>query len=192
MCLVLKNKDLENKPSKSRKGKEEATLAENSEVQTFRKTKINLIPMPPNSRSTDNRLGMKIFKMLILFYFLTLLFISTSVVYLLVFDNFESIISYYIIIIVPISLSASLLLYNPLDILKYIKFMPAYFYYLATYINILQIYSICKTDDVSWGTETITKNQGGNLKFQKFTYKKVLYLILYILTNSAFGLCFEK
>lgn len=68
---------------------------------------------------------------------------------------------------------------------------PGYIYYLPTYINILQIYAICQTDDVSWGTRTDGEKKS-NSRIQEFKYKKVLYLVAYVLSNSAFGFLFEK
>lgn len=140
--------------------------------------------------SKKNRCGAYIFNFLALFYFLTLLYILSVLLYVIIAVGFSSVAYITIIIIVPCTLVLSLLLYDPTSIWTYLKCCPYYIYYIPTYINILQIYSICKTDDVSWGTRG---NSGHyNTKYEAFKYKKFLYLLTYVLCNSIFGFLFEK
>lgn len=67
-----------------------------------------------------------------------------------------------------------------------------YLYYIPTYINILQIYAICKTDDVSWGTRISGDQSKYDKKAEDFKYKKFVYLVLYVFCNSIFGFLFER
>jgi hypothetical protein len=214
MCLVLEKDEL--KRIKKQRANSVFISTENT----------GIIIDDSNRRCISREPGEIIFDFLKCFYFFTLMFIVGAVLYIMIFKGFNSMISYYIIIIVPSSLVLSLLLYNIRDCFTYLRYFPAYVYYIATYINILQIYSICKTDDVSWGTEPGSKKDEemsnsrsraeettyedieketfmseSNMRIKKekddkkkrlFKYKKVLYLILYIASNSAFGFCFQK
>lgn len=138
-----------------------------------------------------NLCGTYIFHFLAFFYFLTLVFILFVLLYVLIFIGFENQAYLIILIIVPCTLIISLLLFDIRGIFKYFKYSFYYIYYIPTYVNILQIYSICKTDDVTWGTRD-DNNKEYNSKQELFKYKKFFYLILYVLCNSIFGFLFEK
>ena len=172
MCLVLDQSDLDDR-------KQRFVIVESHE------------PEPVKRRHS---FGAKIFNFFTFFYFLTMIFILAVVLYMLIARKFESTLTYYVIIIVPLVLIFSVLLYDPRTILTIAKCAPYYVYYIPTYINILQIYAICKTDDLSWGTRKAPNKQKSmeNEKFDKFKYKKVLYLIAYAITNSSFGVIFER
>jgi cellulose synthase/poly-beta-1,6-N-acetylglucosamine synthase-like glycosyltransferase len=135
-----------------------------------------------------NRCGSIIFNYLALFYFLVLLYILIVLLYVLIAVGFESEVYLIVIIIVPCTLILSLMLYDPSSICKYALCALPYAYYIPTYVNILQIYAICKTDDVSWGT----RGNDYNSKHEAFKYKKFFYLIAYVLSNSIFGFLFER
>ena len=140
---------------------------------------------------TKNKLGSQIFNLFAHFYFASELYILFAILYILIVIGFSSKISYFLIVVVPCACCLSLIMHDPSDIMRYAMYLPAYFYYIPSYINILQIYSICKTDDISWGTQKEAESHQ-SLKLQQFKYKKVLYLILYVLTNSIFGFLFER
>ena len=138
--------------------------------------------------------GKNIFHIITIIYFLTLLFIIASIIYFFITNQVNSPLSKYVIISVPAGIILSLILYEPLDILKYIKYLPSYFYYMATYINLLQIYAICKTDDITWGTRKRPdngKNANKSNKFLNFKYNKLLYVMLYVFCNSMFAVFLE-
>ena len=117
----------------------------------------------------------------------------------MVFTNaFASIFSKFIVMLAPGLIILSLTIYAPSDILKYLKYFPSYFLYISSYINILQIYAICKTDDITWGTrnnqddKNTKKTYKKSQKFQNFKYKKFIYLILYVFTNSFVGFLIQR
>ena len=138
-----------------------------------------------------NKTGSFIFNFLALYYFLVLLYIISVLLYVLIAVGFENSVYLIVLIIVPCTLVLSLLIYDFRSIKNYALCAIPYVYYIPTYINILQIYAICKTDDVSWGTRG-DPNKDYNSKFENFKYKKFFYLITYVFCNSVFGFLFEK
>jgi len=74
------------------------------------------------------------------------------------------------------------------EYLKMAVSAPAYISLLPFYINVLAVFAICKTDDVSWGA------QGGEVKNteKSFSRLKTWYLLFYIVCNVAFGMGFEN
>ena len=113
--------------------------------------------------------------------------------YMLITNSFSDPFYKYIVVVVPALIITSLTIYAPSDILKCLLYSPAYFLYISSYINILQIYAICKTDDITWGTRKNQENQNKekkykkSLKFQYFKYKKLMYLLLFVFCNSFVG-----
>jgi cellulose synthase/poly-beta-1,6-N-acetylglucosamine synthase-like glycosyltransferase len=122
---------------------------------------------------------------------MVLLYIVSVLLYVLIAVGFENSVYLIVLIIVPCTLVISLLMYDCRSIKNYAICAFPYVYYIPTYINILQIYAICKTDDVSWGTRGDPENDY-NSKFENFKYKKFFYLITYVISNSIFGFLFEK
>ena len=138
-----------------------------------------------------NRCGAYIFNFLAFFYFLTLAFILAVLLYVLIFQGFKNQAYLVILVIVPSTLALSLLIYDISGACNYLKYSFFYVYYIPTYVNILQIYSICKTDDLTWGTRG-NNAEGFNSKYELFKYKKFFYLITYVFCNSIFGFLFER
>ena len=58
-----------------------------------------------------------------------------------------------------------------------------------TYINILTVYAICKTDDVSWGTRG--KDEKGNSQQDEFMWKKTVFLAIFVACNVVMGGLFQ-
>jgi chitin synthase len=50
-----------------------------------------------------------------------------------------------------------------------------------TYINILTVFAICKTDDVSWGTRG--KDEKGSSQQDDFNWKKTVFLAIFVACN---------
>ena len=192
MSLVLDNSDLDDSPIHNTNGLHDISeirlSLDESNLEGINQSSINNgVPI----LQAKNTLGAQIFALFAHFYFISELYIVFAILYILISVGFSSSISYFLIVIVPSTCCLSLIMHNPRDIKQYVMYLPVYFYYIPTYINILQIYSICKTDDVSWGT---CKEGESDLSIttQKFKYKKVLYLIIYVLTNSIFGFLFQR
>ena len=41
---------------------------------------------------------------------------------------------------------------------------PAFIYYSPTYLMILNVYALCRIDDISWGTKGLDSEAGGKTK----------------------------
>lgn len=41
---------------------------------------------------------------------------------------------------------------------------PAFIFYSPTYLNILNVYALCRIDDISWGTKGLDSDTGGKTK----------------------------
>lgn len=54
-----------------------------------------------------------------------------------------------------------------------------------TYINILTVFAICKTDDVSWGTRG--KDEKGSSQQDEFNWKKTVFLAIFVACNVVMG-----
>ena len=62
------------------------------------------------------------------------------------------------------------------------------FYYtllMPTYINILMVYAVCKTDDVTWGTRG--KDEKGSSLQDEFNLKKTIFLVFFAACNICLG-----
>ena len=62
------------------------------------------------------------------------------------------------------------------------------FYYtllMPTYINILMVFAVCKTDDVTWGTRG--KDEKGSSLQDQFNWKKTVFLALFAGCNIILG-----
>ena len=214
MCLVLNNDDLfDNLDDKW--AQEDNAIKQNGILNTDNTLKAQMTNKITNTELNEGSLqkepiihiqnlekdrvvyGKTIFNVITIGYFATFVFIIAVILYLLIMNEFSSAYSKYIIIFLPVAIICSVIIYAPSDTLKCFKFLPAYFYYIPAYINILQIYAICKTDDISWGTlkspddTDLGKINKKSNKFHNFKFKKLLYLITYVLCNSAFGFLFE-
>ena len=103
--------------------------------------------MKNQSFANKNIFSNQILNILSGFYFATMVFIMGTIIYALVSQDFNSVLSFYVLTSIPPILIFSLIIYNPIEIVQYLKCFPAYIYYLPTHINILQIYSICNIDN---------------------------------------------
>ena len=137
------------------------------------------------------------FGIIVFAYFLSLLSIIGIIIYFFAAQKLTNPLSKYVVIFTPVGIILSLVLYKSSDIWKYIKYLPSYFYYISAYINLFQIYAICKTDDITWGTRKkpdskyIGKKNAKSKKFLNFKFKKLFYLVLYVFSNSAFAVIFQ-
>lgn len=64
----------------------------------------------------------------------------------------------------------------------------SFLFYGPTYLNILNIYSLCRIDDISWGTKGLDSGSGGNSKL-KDTWKliKFVHVAKYVFWNIIVG-----
>jgi cellulose synthase/poly-beta-1,6-N-acetylglucosamine synthase-like glycosyltransferase len=58
-----------------------------------------------------------------------------------------------------------------------------------TYINILSVFAMCRTDDVTWGTRG--KEEKGSSNQDIFKWKKTLFLAIYAVCNIAICACMQ-
>jgi chitin synthase len=64
----------------------------------------------------------------------------------------------------------------------------SFIFYSPTYLNILNIYSLCRIDDISWGTKGLESGSGGNSKL-KDSWKliKFVHVAKYVFWNIIAG-----
>ena len=62
---------------------------------------------------------------------------------------------------------------------------------IPVYINILMVFSISRTDDITWGTRHITGLEVDTQTVQ-YQLKKFLSLFFFVFCNLFFGLLFEQ
>jgi len=65
----------------------------------------------------------------------------------------------------------------------------SFLFYSPTYLNILNIYSLCRIDDISWGTKGLDTGSSKNDKL-KDSWKliKFVHVGKYVLWNIVFGI----
>lgn len=72
--------------------------------------------------------------------------------------------------------------------------LPAYIFYIPSYINLLQIFAFCRIDDLSWGTKGIDAKEGEiadeseRKLLKEWERRKYIFILQYISTNVV--LCF--
>lgn len=49
-------------------------------------------------------------------------------------------------------------------------------FYGPTYLNILNIYALCRIDDISWGTKGLDSEMGASKKARQESWKKIKLL----------------
>ena len=69
---------------------------------------------------------------------------------------------------------------------------PAFIFYSPTYLMILNVYALCRIDDISWGTKGLDSDAGGKTKSLQDNWKKIKFLHVskFVFYNSIFGFVF--
>lgn len=67
--------------------------------------------------------------------------------------------------------------------------VPSFIFYSPTYLNILNIYALCRIDDISWGTKGLDASTGGKNANLKDTWKivKFIHVGKYLFWNIIVG-----
>lgn len=203
MCLVLQKNDLKDDPIRVHveanirqlEDSESIAIIDSEISESARNLNIINEPnqvVPPITEILIERsqCGVWIFNVFTFFYFLSFVYISAAVLYILIVDGFESKLSYFLIILVPFVCLLSILMHKPKDYKDFLRCLPAFLYYLSASINISHIYSICNIKNIAWGTRK--KKNHESIRFQQFAYKKAIYVVAYFLINSIFGFMFER
>jgi chitin synthase len=61
---------------------------------------------------------------------------------------------------------------------------PAFLFYTPTYLIILNIYSLCKMDDMSWGTKGLEAESGdANTLAKEWKLIKYIHVVKYLIWN---------
>lgn len=64
----------------------------------------------------------------------------------------------------------------------------SFLFYGPTYLNILNIYSLCRIDDISWGTKGLDSGSGGNSKLKdSWRLIKFVHVAKYAIWNMIVG-----
>ena len=66
---------------------------------------------------------------------------------------------------------------------------PSFIFYSPTYLLILNIYALCRIDDISWGTKGLDAEAGGRTKALQDNWKKIkiLHVCKFVFWNSVSG-----
>ena len=65
----------------------------------------------------------------------------------------------------------------------------SFLFYSPTYLNLLNVYALCRIDDISWGTKGLDAASGGKNAHLKETWKvvKMIDVAKFVMWNSIFG-----
>lgn len=65
----------------------------------------------------------------------------------------------------------------------------SFIFYSPTYLNILNIYALCRMDDISWGTKGLNADTGGRKKEMLDDWKKIkiIHVSKFVLYNLMVG-----
>lgn len=93
------------------------------------------------------------------------------------------------IYIIPISLY-SLLFQGTGIVCEILIGSLSFLFYTPTYLNILNIYSLCRIDDISWGTKGLdsTSSKNSNLK-ESWKMIKFIHISKYVIWNVILSTC---
>ena len=142
------------------------------------------------SLSMDSKEVPKVIWRVLAWYFsFTVLVIFFAFFYYVFTDEFESPVSEFAAIFVPAGLFYCMLIYGE-DYWGLLVNLVPYVLMIPSYINILIVFSISKTDDVTWGTRSTSYDSKG--VSTGFKLKKVAYLFVFVVCNLASGLIFEE
>lgn len=66
---------------------------------------------------------------------------------------------------------------------------PAFIFYSPTYLNVLNIYALCRIDDISWGTKGLDSESGGKTKDLQDNWKKIkiIHVSKMVFWNAVVG-----
>ena len=64
----------------------------------------------------------------------------------------------------------------------------SFLFFSPTYLNILNIYSLCRIDDFSWGTKGLDAQKNKNLEIMStWKWLKYVHVLKYVVWNVVFG-----
>ena len=124
------------------------------------------------------------------FFSFTVVLIIIGLITFISLGELENELAFYGIIVVPISIFLSILIYGE-DYCKIAINSIPYILMIPVYINILMVFSISRTDDITWGTRHITGNEV-DTQTVEYQLKKVFYMFFFVICNIFFGLLFEQ
>lgn len=127
---------------------------------------------------------------LLLFWLLFSLFLSLSILSFLITQSFESTYSMAALCASIGAVALALALYCE-DWVYVVACFPFYVLMMPVYVNILSVYAICKTDDLTWGTRRTSSEFSPDTLSLHFARLKSLYLLIYLLLNVVFAGLFE-
>lgn len=127
---------------------------------------------------------------LLLFWLLISLFISLSILFFLITFSFESTYAMAALCASIGALGLAVGLYFE-DWLYILACFPFYVLMLPVYVNMLSVFAICKTDDLTWGTRRTSSEQQTDALTLHFSRLKSIYLLIFLFCNVVFSGLFE-
>jgi hypothetical protein len=133
----------------------------------------------------------RIWKYFTLFFAVTAYFMFAAVLYFIIIDDFANQYMRWVFLVIVVIMAIGAFLYGE----EYFKIAIAavgYVGMLPTYINILSVYAICQTDDISWGTRGGAETEAQTNLGKSFSSLKTWYLLFFVTSNVAMGMGFES
>lgn len=130
----------------------------------------------------------RIWWVLCVLYALTFCFILCSLGYYLFINRGNELLIIGVILL-PLIILLQILLYCE-DFKKLVRNACPYIAMIPTYANIFLLFSICKTDDITWGTRNNLRQQ--KPKGARFKLYKMYYLLSFVLSNLLFAFWIER
>ena len=133
----------------------------------------------------------QVFKYFTIFFSLVSYFMLAAILYFIIMDDFSNSYFRFVFLGIVAIMAIACVLYGE----EYIKITLAAFAYVAmlpTYINVLSVYAICQTDDISWGTRGGAASEAQTNLGKSFSALKTWYMLFYVTCNVVFGMGFES
>ena len=133
----------------------------------------------------------KIWKYFSAFFAVVSYFMFAAIIYFVVIDDFSNQYMRWVFCAIVAMMAIASFLYGE----EYFKIAFASIGYvgmLPTYINVLSVYAICQTDDISWGTRGGATSEAQTNLGKSFSALKTWYLLFFVTCNVVFGMGFES
>lgn len=123
------------------------------------------------------------------FYSLISILFIYCAVNLFVSDHFlDNLTVRYYALATVVAMALAVLIYYE-DYRKLTLFSLYYLLMMPTYVNVLAVFALCKTDDLTWGTRGSARNASSK---DKYSSQKTKYLVFYVTCNFLVAAFIER
>lgn len=132
-----------------------------------------------------------VWKYFSVFFAVVSYFMFLAIIYFVAIDDFANPYMRWVFCAIVAMMAIAAFLYGE----EYFKIALAAIGYvgmLPTYINVLSVYAICQTDDISWGTRGGATSEAQTNLGKSFSALKTWYLLFFVTCNVVFGMGFES